>query len=172
MATSRPRGSRHPLQYFPRLDAANHRITSPADPDYNCIAWASGIDNLQVWPDSVEDLPDDPGLYWPAGIRNDESIAAFVEYFELLGYTLCDGPDYEAGFEKVAIFVKDGEPKHAARQLPSQKWTSKMGFDGVDIEHNDLECIAGGQYGEAVVFLKRSAGGGAVGDGAAVWGVV
>lgn len=159
MAISRPRGSRHPLQYFPRLDAANHRITSPADPDYNCIAWASGIDNLQVWPDFGDDLPDDPGLHWPAGIRNDESIAAFVEYFELLGYTLCGGPDYEVGFEKVAIFVKDGEPTHAARQLPSQKWTSKMGFDGVDIEHNDLECIAGSQYGEAAVFLKRPAGG-------------
>lgn len=27
---------------FPRLTSGNHRITSPATPDYNCIAWAAG----------------------------------------------------------------------------------------------------------------------------------
>ena len=48
----------------------------------------------------------------------------------------------KAGYLKIAIFEKDGYPTHACRQLPSQKWTSKMGWDGVDIEHNDLECIA------------------------------
>ena len=160
MATSRTSRSRHPLlRSFRGLDAENHRVTSPATIDYNCIAWASGYDDLQVWPNGGDDLEDEPKLYWPEGLRNDESIAAFVEYFELLGYTPCDGPDFESGFEKVAIFAKDGEPTHAARQLPSQKWTSKMGFDGVDIEHNDLECIAGVRYGTASVFLKRPATG-------------
>ena len=32
-----------------------------------------------------------------------------------------------------------------------------MGFDGVDIEHTGLECIAGNRYGTASVFLKRPA---------------
>lgn len=27
---------------FPRLTPHNHRITSPASPDYNCIAWSVG----------------------------------------------------------------------------------------------------------------------------------
>jgi len=27
---------------FPRLTPENHRITSPADPEYNCIAWSAG----------------------------------------------------------------------------------------------------------------------------------
>ena len=159
MATPNPIWPYYPLQYFPGLDSANHRITSPMSLRYNCIAWAAGRDDHNAWPTDAEGLQDEPSVTWPEGIRNDESIAAFVEYFALLGYTLCDGPDYEAGFEKVAIFAKDGEPTHAARQLPSQKWTSKMGFDGVDIEHNDLECIAGDRYGTASVFLKRPAAG-------------
>ena len=27
---------------FPRLTPENHRVTSPAAIDYNCIAWAAG----------------------------------------------------------------------------------------------------------------------------------
>lgn len=155
MATSRPSGSRKPLQYFPRLDADNHKITSPVSIQYNCIAWAANIDNLNVWPSGAEGLSDEPEVTWPDGIRNDECIEAFVAYFESLGYTPCDKPDFEEGFLKIAIFAKDGYPTHACRQLLSQKWTSKMGFDGVDIEHNDLECIAGNQYGTPSAFLKR-----------------
>ena len=97
----------------------------------------------------------EPEVVWPEGIRNDESVEALVEYFESLDYKPCDNPEFEDGFLKVSIFVKDGYPAHTARQLPSKKWTSKMGFDGVDIEHDNLECIAGTQYGTASVFMKR-----------------
>lgn len=149
------RGTPYSLQYFPRLDDGNHQTTSPAATRYNCIAWAAGIDNLNVWPSGAEGLRDEPAVTWLEGIRNDECIEAFVDYFASLGYALCNGPDFEEGFLKIAIFAKDGNPTHACRQLPSQKWTSKMGYDGVDIEHNDLECIAGDRYGTASVFLKR-----------------
>ena len=27
---------------FPRLTATNHRVTSAATPEYNCVAWAAG----------------------------------------------------------------------------------------------------------------------------------
>lgn len=157
MATPNPMWTHYPLQYFPGLDGSNHQTTSPVSRRYNCIAWAAGIDNLNVWPNGAAELQDEPAITWPEGIRNDESIEAFVEYFASLGYALRAAPDYESGFLKIAVFTKDGQTTHVSRQLPSQKWTSKMGWDGVDIEHNDLECIAGGQYGTASVFLKRPA---------------
>ena len=97
----------------------------------------------------------EPELTWPEGIRNDESVEAVVAYFTSIGYALCDSPGFEDGYLKIAIFVNDGYPTHASRQLPSQKWTSKMGFDGVDIEHDELESITGDQYGTALVFMKR-----------------
>lgn len=39
---------------FPRLTKENHRVTSPATPNYNCIAWATH-DNEHWW---------QPGVYW------------------------------------------------------------------------------------------------------------
>ena len=168
MDTSNRPMSRYPLQYFPNLGPDNHRITSNMSREYNCVAWAAGIDNQQLWPNGGEEITAEPEVTWPEGVRNDESVAALVDYFASLGYELCESPDYENGFLKVAIFAKDGCPTHASRQLPSRKWTSNMGFRGVDIEHADLECIAGNQYGAALAFLKRPAGGhdtGVVGAG-------
>ena len=155
MATPRPETSRHPLQYFPRLGPDNHRITSPVSRAYNCVAWAAGIENQHLWPSGAEDLMTEPEVSWPKGIRSDESIEAFVEFFESIGYRLCNGPESEDGYLKLSIFVKDEYPTHTCRQLPSQKWTSKMGFDGVDIEHDNLDCLEGDQYGTAAVFMKR-----------------
>jgi len=60
----------------------------------------------------------------------------------------------EDGWEKIAIFADEqGEPLHAARQLPSGRWTSKLGAD-VDIEH-DLAALEGDLYGKVACFLKR-----------------
>ncbi len=61
----------------------------------------------------------------------------------------------EPGIEKVAIFADEsGCPKHMARQLPSGKWTSKLGHDE-DIEHSDLAVLEGGDYGRVVSILAR-----------------
>ena len=43
---------------------------------------------------------------------------------------------------------------HAARQLPTGKWTSKLG-KGKDIEHDTPEDVAGGLYGELQEIMKR-----------------
>ena len=37
-----------PDQGFPRLTPENHRTTSPAAIDYNCVAWAAG-DTKNWW---------------------------------------------------------------------------------------------------------------------------
>jgi hypothetical protein len=38
---------------FPRLTEQNYRVTSPATPDYNCIAWSAGVDIEHDSPDDV-----------------------------------------------------------------------------------------------------------------------
>jgi hypothetical protein len=44
---------------------------------------------------------------------------------------------------------------HAARQLPSGKWTSKLG-KGEDIEHDSPYDVGGGVYGEVMQVMKRA----------------
>ena len=68
---------------------------------------------------------------------------------------MCNSIAYEEGFEKVAIYIDThGKPTHAARQLSSGIWTSKLG-QLEDIEHSKLDDITGSQYGSVGVILKR-----------------
>jgi hypothetical protein len=134
---------------FPGLRTTPFQITSPADPGYNCIAWAAGDTSGWWWP-----LPSDRRTFWPAGAPREVSISAFVAALLTLGYTVCSDESVETGFEKTALFaVADGAPTHAARQLPTGRWTSKLG-QSEDIEH-DLRALEGQVYGAVTVILKR-----------------
>lgn len=46
---------------------------------------------------------------------------------------------------------------HAARQLPTGKWTSKLGRSE-DIEHTTPEAVSGTTYGAMVCFMGRAIG--------------
>jgi hypothetical protein len=61
----------------------------------------------------------------------------------------------EPGFEKVALFSDGLYYTHAARQLASGKWTSKLG-KAEDIEHDTPDDLAGGVYGDVVQVMRRS----------------
>jgi hypothetical protein len=75
--------------------------------------------------------------------------------FAKFGYDTCASPEYEAGFEKVAIYASPaGEPKHAARQLPTGSWTSKLGL-AEDIEHVSFDGLEGEKYGTVQRILRR-----------------
>ena len=137
------------MQYFPFLSTDNCSVESPRSEDYNCIAWAASFDDRQIWP-GVE------GCEWPAGLPREETVESFTAYFESLGYHLCESPAFEQCFEKIAIFGDEDGPTHASRQLPTARWASKMGWDGVDIEHDGLSCIEGNRYGEAQMFLRKA----------------
>ncbi|MCI0639048.1 MAG: hypothetical protein L0Y72_20655 [Gemmataceae bacterium] len=139
---------------LPGLQKTTFRVTSPATRDYNCIAWAAGDTTHWWWPD-VD--CDNDAIYWPPGAALEESLDAVVAAFATLGYAPCSGEELEPGFEKVALFAKESIPTHAARQLPSGRWTSKLGLRE-DIEH-DLHALGGDVYGTAVLILKRSAAG-------------
>lgn len=58
------------------------------------------------------------------------------------------------GFEKIAVYATPTEYTHAAKLLPTGKWSSKLGED-VLIEHDTPEDVAGGAYGTIFQFMKR-----------------
>jgi hypothetical protein len=135
---------------FPRLRSEGYSITSPESDDYNCIAWAGG-DTARKWdPDPTA------GRYWPDSVPRTLDVESFVQLFALNGgYSPCDSEALESGFEKIAIFASlSNEVTHAARQLPSGAWTSKLG-DWEDIEHKTLSGLESSFYGRVAAILKR-----------------
>jgi len=142
--------SRHQIEReFPALLNSGYGITSPAEKDYNCIAWAAG-DATAWWEPDPQYI-----CFWPANIPRVYTLEAFVKAFETLGFAQCQDARCEDGFEKVTIYVSsDGIPTHAARQLSSGMWTSKLG-NSEDIEHRSLEVLEGSIYGAVAIVLKR-----------------
>jgi hypothetical protein len=133
------------MKDFPRLTSENHRVTSPSTPDYNCIAWSA--EDTRHWRQ--------PGLYWPVPApENDYGISVLQKAFAALGYQACDDGRAEAGYDKVALYGSSWFYTHAARQLPTGKWTSKLG-KAEDIEHDSPEDVAGGIYGEVLLLMRR-----------------
>jgi hypothetical protein len=132
---------------FPGLHGRPYEITSRKDERYNCVAWAAGDDQNWWWPDENEEDR------WPDGVARSETVEAFRDAFATLGYAACDNDQAEVGYEKVAVFALAGAPKHATRQLPTGRWTSKLGLVE-DIEH-DLHDLAGSSYGLVVLIMKR-----------------
>ena len=136
---------------FPGLRGRGYQVTSPPDDRYNCIAWAAGDTTDWWWPDEA-DNPD--SAHWPPGVPRMQTLEAFREAFATLGYGVCDHDQLEPGYEKVALFALAAVPKHAARQLPNGRWTSKLG-PMEDIEHA-LHDLTGMVYGSVVLVMKRS----------------
>lgn len=131
---------------FPNLTSEGYRRTSLPTFDYNCLAWAAG-DDTRRWD------TDNLCSFWPKGTRRAWNCQNLVKIFEAQGYQRCADGNHEIGFEKVAIYVKDGSPTHAARQLADGKWTSKLG-DLDDITHT-LAGLIGNRYGEPKIYLRR-----------------
>jgi hypothetical protein len=134
----------------PRLVRDNYVESSPARRRCNCFAWVAG-DPARVW------FPrgDPDRSHWPAGVRDDFTVDAFVEAYATIGFVVCTDGALVDGVEKIVIYV-DGEdgPTHAARQLPDGQWESKMGT-WEDIRHSTPEDLEGGDYGVVRLFLKR-----------------
>ena len=137
---------------FPGLAQGGYAVTSAHDKKYNCIAHAVGDTGNWWWPVP----PDAKEIFWPAGLTRAETLAAFHEAFGSLGFHQCSTEDPEPGFEKIALFANDqGVPLHAARQVASGRWTSKLG-EREDIEHA-LHDLEGEAYGSVVLIMKRPA---------------
>ena len=135
------------LPSFPNSKVEPFVITSSATGNYNCIAWASEDTEHFYWP-----IPE-PFFSWHNDAIQEETIEAFVSFFQLYGYIICEHDKKEKGVTKVALFAKDNIPTHAARQLPNGSWTSKLGILE-DVRHS-LFAISEGLYGDVVLYLKR-----------------
>ena len=131
---------------FPRLVDDGYNRTSLPTIAYNCVAWAFG-DQTKWWEPDVFGL-----FHWPCAERQ-YTVQAYEALAKSQGYKKCSNGDLEPGFDKIAIYAANNQPKHIARQLQDGRWTSKLG-DLDDITHT-LSGIKAPGYGEPVRFLKR-----------------
>jgi hypothetical protein len=142
--------SEHLSSVFPGLQSSTFQVTSSADHRYNCIAWAAKDAMNWWWPTG-----DAPAIVWPPDVARELTLDAFTAAFRTLGYVVAADESLEPGVEKVALFGDPaGNPTHAARQLPSGRWSSKLG-QAEDIEH-DLRALEGEIYGAVAVILMRT----------------
>jgi hypothetical protein len=141
-------------KWFPLLFVSGYEVKSPETPDYryNCIAFAADDENLWWWPDQHGDG------YWPIGAKREVTREAFIQAYETIGYKVCDHGAVEAGYDKIALYEKNGVPQHAAKQIDEVWWKSKLG-PWEDIEHKTVQAVQTfngiGLYGEVVVYMRR-----------------
>ena len=144
MGSREPRLTDQLRELFPTLD--EFRVTSSQEVHYNCIAWAAGVNTHWWWPN--EDS------FWPPDVPMESNLAGFVAAFGTLGYETCDDGVLEDGFEKIALYQSPSGIQHAARQLSTGLWTSKLGRLE-DIEHASPAELEGSCYGVVVQYLRR-----------------
>ena len=133
---------------FPGLAVGGYRVTSPDSYQYNCIAWAASRDDRWWWPHQ--------DAFWPPGVPLVVTLQAFEAVYNAIGYTRCADQVFDVRFEKIAIFANvQDTPTHAARQLESGRWTSKLG-PWIDIDHATPDALNGQDYGRPVLFMSRS----------------
>jgi len=130
---------------FAQIDSS-FVVTSSKSFEYNCVAWALGLDKGNWWP-SEDD-------YWPPELPKILSIEAFESAFTILGFEKCAQRGVEKNCIKIALYVKDGFPRHVARQLPSGRWSSKLGTE-YDIAHHSLQDLMGKRYGNVYSCYRK-----------------
>jgi hypothetical protein len=136
---------------FPNMRPNNAHVVRRHDSSYNCIAWAMGDEHRWWWPNT-----DWKRSFWPRVLR--DTLGCDRESFDALfrhaGAEPTETEEYEPGFVKLALFSKDGAPKHIARRQDGQsrRWLSKCG-NGLAIVH-DLWEMNGGLYGDVERLMK------------------
>ena len=138
-------------ELFPNLRTeGEYEPTSDEDANYNCIAWALYDIRQWWWPTPRY------GAFWLAQVPRNNKRETVIKIFEMHGYVTCESSDPEPGYEKVALYEISPESgiEHAARQLQSGEWTSKLG-EWEDIRHKTPQSVECDDYGRVVQILKR-----------------
>lgn len=135
--------------FGPKLEAdPNFKLTSAQTYRYNCIAYAMGMEDR--WVDTLNV----PWHWWPP-VKKDMSLDCLITAFEYLGFEACGMDDsIENDYDKVVLYQKNNEWRHAARVLEANKYHSKFGesFDGTHSNGDVLEI----KYGTPYQVMKRS----------------
>lgn len=148
--TSNPLEFSHPG--FPNSTDEKLKYHSPKTKEYNCIAFALGIQDKWIDPETQEPLIGTKP-YWPSLISRDRSLNAFIKLFESYGFQKCEHSAIEEEYLKIAIYIKESKVTHAARQLDTGMWVSKLGMS-VDCIHS-LPAINNGIYGVVGQYMKK-----------------
>jgi hypothetical protein len=97
--------------------------------------------------------------YWPHDIDRAVTTEAFLRAYRTLGYGLCFDGTLEPGIEKIAIYGKgplgSEVPTHAALQLETGEWTSKLGIFE-DVAHTTPAAVECDIYGRVICYLARA----------------
>lgn len=131
---------------FPKLAYEDFEIIHPPSDTYNCIAYAAG-DITDWW--SYR-----PEYYWPPDVPRSPTIDGLRALFVKRGYKKCNGPKLEPLYDKVALYAEFGAWTHAALQMSSGRWRSKLDV-GELIEHQSPGSLVGGRYGRPQVYMRR-----------------
>lgn len=133
---------------FPNLHTSSFEYTSKKTSIYNCFAYIAGYTDCW-W------LPDPLGLYyWPPSAPREQTVDAYIKAYESLEYILCDSHHYEEGYDKIAFYLNNKNiPIHAAIQLPSGRWSSKVGKEE-DIAH-ELYALEIEDRSKVKIYMKR-----------------
>ena len=135
---------------FPNLGSTDFKVTSAQDVQYNCIAHAAD-ESHRFW-----DPTQPPPYFWPDGVSRTLTLESYIAAYATKGYEVSSTLDAEEGYEKVVLYVDaNGVPTHAAKLLPSGRWTSKLGEEW-DIEHKTLHGLSGKHYGTPKQGLRRA----------------
>ena len=147
----------------------NKRAIDPNDPRfvaitaaptmvYNCIAWALGSRNQWWEPHSPGSIPEERG-HWPAGLPHNRDPQTLRQLFQQEGFTDCENGELDPTVVKIALYRtrdEDGnyEWTHAARQLKSGLWTSKLG-SSYEVTHRNPDDLDGALYGTVYAYLSK-----------------
>ncbi len=76
---------------YPNLAITDYNVTSPRSQEYNCFAWAAG-DQERWWQPTPEDQ-----FYWVEGVPMEETLSAYIQAYQTLGYKPCEDRTIESG---------------------------------------------------------------------------
>jgi len=134
--------------FFPKLREEDYEKKSDQTDAYNCIAYAMGDEHKYWWPTPQY------ACYWPPGFERSNALPVLKKIAELFRYRDCENGDSEVGYEKIAFYADATGVQHAARQLQSGMWKSKIG-ELEDVEHTTVESLESKDYGTVVAYMKR-----------------
>lgn len=136
-------------------------ITSEQTTVYNCIAWAMGfkdrwaaiVDGRAIPKSGVPNGQFRRFIWWPDGVEQSMRPEALVAAFKAVGFAECKSGEIETGYDKVALYLLNGEWTHASRIIGPNEEHSKFG-ESWDARHG-AGMVSGTCYGQIYCYMRR-----------------